>query len=159
MKNLTPQNVTVHCSEFGDFALMCEFEGARYHIWLDRKSRELSNTLYKNPPLSIAKGEPGYYSARKLTPDSQFGAALIVAMLRIANEEKMFERAEEKVIEEREQEITKNRAAIALEKIREAGPKLLEILERIMESESLSDSLLPKPLMQEIEETIKRLRG
>lgn len=83
-------------SEYGDMALSCHHDGARYHVWLGRHSHAItSKVLFKN---SIpGHGEPGYFQTRKLKDTSEFAQKLIGAMLTEANKLGMFEAAELKL--------------------------------------------------------------
>lgn len=91
-------NVEVTTSEFGQFALGCEYKGARYHVWLDRQTKAMSRdthgggtTLFKN---SIPRQrEAGYFKTRKLDADATFGKQLIAAMMAEALAGDLFNKA------------------------------------------------------------------
>jgi hypothetical protein len=83
-------------------ALGCEFDGARYHVWLDVETRELCHdlcgappVLYKNPPLNVEKGMPGHYWTRKLRADSAPSKAIIDAMFAAWDRENLKAKADQ----------------------------------------------------------------
>lgn len=128
-------NVNVMTSEYGDYALSCQHDGARYHVWLDRKTRTFNrrgvhNFLFKNPLIGCTKEDE--FRTRKLRMDSQFGAELIQQMREQADAGNMFDLAEEKVKAEKEAEREKWQATLRLKQIQEAGPELLKELEHAL---------------------------
>lgn len=110
------------------FALSCEYNGARYHVWVDKSSRtHTDDILYKNPPLGIEHAQPGYFQTRRLRTSSQFAVKLIAAMFEAAIREELFTKAVDTMKEERRAELAKNEEAAKIRRAREAGPELLKV--------------------------------
>lgn len=92
-------NLEISCTEYSDFSVSCHFDGARYHIWLDRDTCKpnLANRLephlgqyvpiHKN---SIPKqGEPGYFPHKELKSTSKFGQQLVKQLVEFATPERI----------------------------------------------------------------------
>jgi hypothetical protein len=125
-------NVEVRCSERSNYSLACECDGAGYHIWLDRKTRTLEKPiLYKNS-LATKRDEPGYFNTRKLSIESKFGCELVAHMMRCAVQENLFEKAEQKVHDDRAAEIAETEKMRAAERVKDAAPELLAALEHMV---------------------------
>lgn len=131
-------NVTVTTSEYGDFALGCECGGARYHIWLDRETRQarpanLSDPRADDGPVifknSLAKREePGYFQTRKLSGDAVFGKALIAKMMAEAIAGDLFTKALDEVRREIEKELLENEIAATKKVIEPLAGQMLTAL-------------------------------
>lgn len=131
-------NVKVECWEYSDYALSCEYQGARYHVWLDRKTRELRGekkpgsifrdapTLFKNP--AVGTNHPVDFRTRKLRPNSRFGFKIILAMRQRADAEDLFSKAEASLREESEAESQRECERQRLILIQATAPDLLEAL-------------------------------
>lgn len=75
------QDVTVTMND-RNVSLGCNYDGARYHVWLDTKNAMAPMpTLYKNPPAGTRPGSPHYYRTRHLSIDSKFGKLLVGVMV------------------------------------------------------------------------------
>ena len=76
------QNVTLGPSHGdGRVALACEYEGARYHVWLklDTLTLDPEEPLYKNP--TVERDNDEYFNTRELKQASRFASSLIDSML------------------------------------------------------------------------------
>ena len=125
------RNVEVTCSERSNYALGCEYDGAAYHVWLDRKTRALEKpVLYKNS-LTDKRHDPGYFNTRKLSTESKFARDLVPRMMDYATHENLFEKAEQKVLDDRAAEIADTEKMLAAERVKAAAPELLKELEHI----------------------------
>jgi hypothetical protein len=78
-------NVKVAFSN-GRLWLGCDYDGARYHVWLTDGQRCENDALYKNPPPETPYGAPGYYDALKLDARTIFARSLIGEMRARAQE-------------------------------------------------------------------------
>jgi hypothetical protein len=115
-------NIEAGCSEYGDYWLSCTLGPVKYHVWLDRKTRELKDTLYKK--------ENGV--VRLLRTNTVFGAELISVMRSHADAEKLFDKAEAKIEEEKEANKRKNEEYQRQELIQAAAPELFQALQSIV---------------------------
>ncbi|SRR6266550_7897432 len=77
-----------YCEYNGPFSEPCagfNYQGARYHIWLDSHTPGASwlhgKTLYKNAPLGIKYKESGYFKTRHLDSEKACNMLLIAALL------------------------------------------------------------------------------
>jgi hypothetical protein len=93
MSTLDIQNCHVHIGVVGP-SLHCDFDGARYHVWL-AVDRTVQPPLYKNPPATVTPGSSGDYPTRKLSITSRFGARLVTEMLGRMRAEGLYEKAVE----------------------------------------------------------------
>lgn len=93
MATLDIQNCHVHFGGVGP-SLHCDFDGARYHVWLNA-DRTVQVPLYKNPPTTVTPGSSGDYPTRKLSLTSKFGARLVAEMVRRMQAEGLYEKAAE----------------------------------------------------------------
>lgn len=87
-------NIVLGLNEHGNAHLSCEYDGARYHVWLDAKTMQPTKsfgadkgvTLFKNPPLGpnnkhLKLGDPGHFRTRHLDIDGAIGRIVVPAML------------------------------------------------------------------------------
>jgi hypothetical protein len=127
-------NVTAGLSsQYANYHVACECDGARYHIWVDKDTHQpfYPQTLYKN---SLAKyGEPGYYKTRHLKPDSKFASEMVAALLHEAAANNLYEKADQKLADELAAEQATHKAAVAVRVAKDAGPEMLKVLESIYE--------------------------
>jgi hypothetical protein len=123
---LTVTNVAVTCSEFSDYALSCVCDGATYHVWLDRKTREVRKELFKNPI------PPYNYKTRHLRTSSKFSAEVIRLMLCEANDGDMFHLAEKAVQRKKAEDRAQNDTVLRINRIKENGPDLLVALQELV---------------------------
>lgn len=106
------KEIEVSCSEYSDYVLGCICNGDRYHVWLNRQTRELNlntgtdyTTLFKN---SVAiQGQEGYFKCRHIKGNSKFAKEVIDAMLASAKFHNLFDKAEEKQKQDRANELDK----------------------------------------------------
>lgn len=73
-------NIELDGSEYS-VALSCEYDGARFHIWLKHANtlKPQDSILYKNP--TADRNEPGYFDTRTLDQDGAAGRIVVPAML------------------------------------------------------------------------------
>lgn len=121
-------------SEHSNMALgWNDVEGNRYHVWFDRVTRTRRNDkLYKNPALSTPYQGKGYFHTRHLDVSAKTNMEAYTLALQIANDGKLFDRAEEKVAAKRVEEQRKNQKAALIHRIKEHGVELLEALEEML---------------------------
>lgn len=132
MTKKLPTNFTAYVGslDIGDISIGCEYDGARYHIWLDRESLlpsakgSVAGVLYKNS--LAAYGEEGYFSTKHLCQDTELGRRLVPQMLNRARHLVAEER--KRLVKERAEQDKKNEEEAAEERVREAVPELLEAL-------------------------------
>jgi hypothetical protein len=70
----------------GRLWLGCDYDGARYHVWLTDGHKCENDALYKNPPPETPYGAPGYYDTLKLDARTIFARSLIAEMRARAQE-------------------------------------------------------------------------
>lgn len=122
-----PTNIEVGNIRSGDsFSVSCEFDGARYHFWMDLQTQEPGDILYKNPPLGLARSDPGYFDTRTLTMSGAIGRTIVPAML--AAVPVLLPLAMEAEKQKKAAEEAEHQEAIRIRRIKEAGPKLLDAL-------------------------------
>jgi hypothetical protein len=110
-------------------AIGCEDEaGNRFHFWLNTATRNINNDIiYRNPPLTLRRGDPGYFETSKRDATAKANRPLVAAMLDRADGLIAAFVEKERAIEA---EQAKLRAEVEREKrIRDAGPELLAALE------------------------------
>jgi hypothetical protein len=114
-------------SLYGQPSVGCNFDGARYHVWLDRETLEFSETLYKNPPLGVEHRGPGWFATRRLDINSKANSIVVEALK---------ERAVELVAAAKTEEEEKERVRLAaaaeeyrIHRINKYGVELLAALE------------------------------
>lgn len=144
----------IHLSPSGStqVAIGCDYDGARYHVWLDREKllagiidpvvgssfgigRRASDngqaTLYKNPPIDVKRGTPEDYKTRYLALDGAIGRKLWPAMRMAVKRDELVAKmlADEKAKADAERaasiEHCKRYAA------EQAGPELLATLQNV----------------------------
>lgn len=100
-------------SAHGRHTLACEYNGDRYHVWIDANSGELTSppVLYKNPPPGMRSTDPGYYHTRHLRIGSRFSVWIIAEMRKVAESKGLRAAAEKRA--EREAEEASVAAALA----------------------------------------------
>jgi hypothetical protein len=116
-------------TQYSDYALSCEFDGARYHIWYDGETRVKLPILYKNPPLGIDRKSPEHFSTRHLSIDSAFGSKLVAEMLAYATAHSLFDKADEQIQEDARQELKRAKENKRKKLIEQAALELYEALE------------------------------
>lgn len=96
-KGAKVSNVAIVVKDFREqFPLSCEFEGARYHVWVRADTLELaSDVLYKNPPTKLDRRHPGYFATRQLKASTKFGRWLVHAMREEMRARNLLEQAKE----------------------------------------------------------------
>lgn len=169
MKPLKVKNVEVGpwgAGEEGTVGLGCEFEGARYHIWLNHTTLNPGDVVYKNP-LTEDRKDPAHFRTRRLRTSSQWSRRLIASMLEIYKDKNLlesFEAQEAKADADRE---AKNAAADKLERIHNAAPdmhRIVSVLEKwFQHADSVSGSALvfgdsDQTLRQALQAVAKKLK-
>lgn len=122
------ENVEVGCHETGPYWLSCDYDGARYHVWLDRKTRQVAPTLYKNPPRDLESRDDGYFKTRKLRVDSVTGTWMVASMMQRAELSGMFAAAEQRVADDMQADQVKYAELAKVVKVREAAPDMAVVL-------------------------------
>lgn len=113
----------------GTFSLSCEYDGARYHVWLDRKTQEVKPPLYKNPPLSLKRDDPGHFDTRKLDLDGATGRKILPAMLAAMHERDLVRLWSEQLAKEEEQRVREAEMGRYEAAVQGAAPELLSALQ------------------------------
>jgi hypothetical protein len=133
MTTKTPTNIHLSGNEHGHVALCCEYQGARYHVWVDRHEyRPVDSVLFKNPPLRVEYRGEGYFNTRMLDMNGAIGRKIVPLMqAAIPTIAPAFEKHIAYEVEQR---------AIAAEqlkqaaRIKEAAPVLLAALEAMVKT-------------------------
>jgi hypothetical protein len=122
--NMTLEDI--HVSIHAGVAIGWNFEGARYHVWVDRHTLKLNDPkgpLYKNPLRGIEPRSPGYFDTRKLNPIKPRNMKMIATARDYAIEHKLLDKAlAEEAEKERARDI-ENKARSKRMSIRKAGLK------------------------------------
>jgi hypothetical protein len=109
------------------YTLNCDFEGARYHVWLDLEHKPVHPFfLFKNPPLGTPYEGPGYFATRLLSLDAVFGKKMVATMMAFARKNNLFSKALEAKIQEEAAEDAFNAEHARIHRIKEAGIELYE---------------------------------
>ena len=73
-------------------------EGARYHVWFDPRTMQLTAPiLYKNPPDGTKYRSEGHFDTRKLNATTSKNVALVAKLLATVVQRKLVEAAIEKI--------------------------------------------------------------
>jgi hypothetical protein len=106
--------------------------GFRYHFWTNIPVGEAPETLYKNCQLSINHGDPGYFNARYLNPNTARNAAMIAEALAVVERDgliaKLIENERQKELAEAEAEAAAAKETKRIATIQAAGVDLYEAL-------------------------------
>lgn len=126
------EQVKVDTSEYGAFCMSCISGAVRYHVWLDRKTREPEReVLFKN---SIAdREEPGYFQTRRLNLSAPDNQRIYRKMRDEAVRYGMFEKAEAVIVRQKEIDALAAAERKRQKLIQEAAPELFAIVERLAE--------------------------
>lgn len=114
----------------GRAAIGWDFNGARFHIWVQTEPLELREpVLFKNPPLSMGFHKPGYFETRKLDVTKRNNNAMIMEAFRLVKEQGLIEKARAAFVEA--EAIRRNEYTEALRrmKIKDAALELHAALE------------------------------
>jgi hypothetical protein len=118
------QNVKILGRGGDRIALGCEYQGQRYHVWLDHISRDLGATLYKKPPLDQKDG----YRTQRLHVDSKFSRRLIAMMLAVMDDENLLEKFYAQERDHERGEIATLAQRLREARMHEAAPAMLQLL-------------------------------
>ena len=138
-KPATPLPTGIHVSNYEPYnkraAAGWNLDGARYHFWFKVDTKKVEDEIiYKNPFLDVQRHAPGHFETRKLDALAAKNAQIVKhvfeaiedgSMIAVAISDYEFkerQRAEEEKAHRREQ------------RIKEAGPRLFEELERLADS-------------------------
>jgi hypothetical protein len=121
-------------SEYSDFSLgWDDVEGNRYHVWFDRTTRtRRDDTLYKNPPLGTPYKGEGYFHTRQLDLNKKANISAYTEALMVANDHKLFDKAEETIAAARAAEQRENEEAARIRRVKDRGVELLGALEQMV---------------------------
>jgi len=151
MKDLTKIEVERHGEHVPYYSLSCEYDGARFHVWLDAEKKlgpgpsfSSGETLFKN---SIAgRGEPGYFSTRRLRSDSNAAKYIIGRMMDHAEKNQLFDLADQKYRRAEEARLAEAREAYRRRQEKDAGPELLIVLQHLIKTiraQTFDDEKIP----------------
>lgn len=130
-KPITDIQVDISYLGYVSFPVSCNYDGARYHLWINAETLQPSDeVLYKNPPLGVAPDQR--YAPRTLRQAAGVGKILVPAML--ANLPELVASALQALQAKREEQQAQLREAERTHRIKEAGPKLLRIAKLFMEN-------------------------
>ena len=124
-------NIAVELSYLGSrtFPLCCDYDGARYHLWIYSPTLEPADeTLYKNPPIG-ATGDDRY-PPRTLRQNAGVGKILVPAMM--AKLPELHAAAVQACIDRNKEAAEKQREEARIRRIQEAGPELLVALRDLL---------------------------
>lgn len=132
--------IEVRCSESGPFAVSCVYDGDRYHFWVNRETYEPEQNapnsgtgfvLFKNPPVTVNVGQPGYYRTRRLSSESAFSQTLITEMMKEARGRNLFVAAEEANREDKRRALLQAEMSATQRKHQEFTEDLLGLLRAV----------------------------
>lgn len=108
------ENPHVHESAPGRLAGCFNFDGARFHVWLDPNTGKVEEgcALYKNPPLDVDRRGPGWFDTRLLDPFNKTNAPLVAELMAAIERDDLISKARAERIE-REAEAKRQEAAEA----------------------------------------------
>jgi hypothetical protein len=123
--------------------------GMRYHIWLNPENPEEfasggvhdGKTLFKNPPLDLKSGDPGYFQTRHLNATSKTNAATIEkvrAMVDIPAARSEFERG---ILAEREAQAAAQKEQARKKAMESAAEDLYEAAKRFLAADEAYHSI------------------
>lgn len=95
MATPTIENIHVDSINGSKYAIGWTIGAARFHIWAEQRRgrRELEGTIFKNPPLDLKRGQPGYFDTRQLNPEHKTQAAILAAVLAVVDRDNLLPRA------------------------------------------------------------------
>lgn len=133
MTTKTPTNFHIQGSEHGHVALCCDYDGARFHIWVDRHGyKPVDSKLFKNPPLGTPHRGEGDFNTRLLDMNGAIGRK-IVPLMRAAVPT-IAPAFEKRIAYEVEQRAIAAEQLKQAARIKEAGPVLLAALEAMVKT-------------------------
>lgn len=137
-KLLKVEKVTVSSRGIGNgtVALGCEYNGARYHVWLHPDTLKVNHDIvaggpivYKNPLVDDRK-HPDHFNTRTLKMGSEFTDALLASMLHAYQTKNLLAKFEAQEAKEEADRKAKNAAYARLERMRAAAEEMYaEIVE------------------------------
>jgi hypothetical protein len=111
-------------------------DGLRYHVWMNVKTKQIDSdrhfdggTIYKNPPLDVERNTPGHFNTRYLA--AKKNAATLAYVLAVVERDGLIQQAIDEYNAEEAKKLAEYAAAAKIERIKEAGPELLEALRKI----------------------------
>jgi hypothetical protein len=159
IKNVTVERGSPHA----EYALMWEGGGARYHVWLSDnlhptgKVGLLGVVLFKNCPLPLKRGNPGYFETRRLKLSIAKNKAMFETALAEAKRDGLFAKADDELATKEQERRAKAAAEYKVTLAEQAGPKMLVVLQAIAQfwsGEQTNAPLSPGALILDDEETI-----
>lgn len=144
------ENVKAHKATYDNrYALCCEYEGARYHVWVtDPASGQLEGpSLYKNPPDTARTGrDPGYFKTRRLSAASKLGRWMVGEMFAVAVRESLFSKADDEVEAEKQRQAREAAEGRRRHRVQAAAEEMLAALRYIAETTPEGIALNPVPI-------------
>lgn len=128
------ENICVHPTTkySSQYALGWDKDGARFHVWLDRETKEVTMELFKNPPLGTNLWGEGYFSTRHLDLHAKQNWLDFTEAFKFAEDNNLFQVEEARLKAELEAEDVKHQKAVRKRKLETAGPRLYEALQLIL---------------------------
>lgn len=118
------KNVEVSGRNGDHVGLACVFDGAGYHVWLNPRTLNPGERLYKNPLKDVGRDDPAHFNTRLLSPRSEFSSRLIAAMLEVYKRDNLLAKFEERERKEQEERAARDEEARRQGAIREAAQEL-----------------------------------
>jgi hypothetical protein len=130
-KPAAPTNVRLSSKLGGKLSLVCEYDGARYHVWVDPATLAHDGDLYKNPPLGTPTHSPDYFRTRTLDAKAKANARLIDAMLAIAKQEDALGKFHTRWAQTKQEQDAAQARRNSEQRVRDSAPELLEALQEM----------------------------
>lgn len=141
--------------DHGAIAIECTYNGNRYHIWCNARTRMLENpTVYKNPPLNLRRSDPGYFTCRKLTIHK--GEGKIVGEYLYANSGSAIDAQLVKRAEQQKVSAELWKSEVIDRQIRLAAPEMLALLKEAL-AMSLQTATQPHEWDYRVQRLIKEI--
>jgi hypothetical protein len=109
-------------------ALSCEFNGAKYHIWLTPDTMNVGEVLYKNPLKGMKSSDPDYFRTRTLKPGSDFVDTLIASMVEIYKAKSLLSKFLMREATEQQESNAEAAKQNRILQLRQAGPRLFDAM-------------------------------
>lgn len=145
-KRASIKNVQVQPNGFDNvYWLGCDFDGARYHVWLEPSTLEpVEPVLYKNPPIELKPSDAGYYSTRRLSTRSALGRWITQSMIETMKSNGLLEKARKREEQCQREEQARIKAEALASRKRASAEDLYTLLREYLNRFSGQDAKLDR---------------
>lgn len=161
-KRLEVSDVNVgprYCDGSDRIALGCVLGDARYHVWLDPRTMDVGDTLYKNPPDGVDHKDPRYFNTRRFGVSSEFSHTLIGAMIEVYHSKGLLGQFEAALAREEEESRAKAEKERRAQQARDAAPALVAALEQVRTALTQGIPSAPQPALLNVVNQALRKAG